>query len=192
MNTKSSRIRGRVWVIRDADGRAIESIDTDMIFHNAHLAITDLAKMGPHTFGNLPGWQDFPTKAAKGDIVVTGANFGAGSSRQQAVDCFAALGIGLLICESVGAIYRRNAINSGFPMLIAPGIAAPGLHEPRLLEDGQIVEADVKTGAIYREDGTLLIQGRPMSGVEFDIYQAGSLFEYGRVLDAQGAESTRV
>ena len=39
-------VRGRVWVLPGADGRLIEDIDTDQIFHNAHLHITDIAQMG--------------------------------------------------------------------------------------------------------------------------------------------------
>ncbi|MCK5797724.1 MAG: 3-isopropylmalate dehydratase large subunit, partial [Deltaproteobacteria bacterium] len=77
--TRPTLLRGRAWVVD------IDSIDTDMIFHNRHLAETDPAKMGQHAFGNLPGWEDFPTRAKDGDILILGANFGAGSSRQQAV-----------------------------------------------------------------------------------------------------------
>jgi len=57
-----------------------------------------------------------------GEIVLAGKNFGAGSSRQQAVDCFRALGIGAIVAESYGAIYKRNAINSGFPIVTLPDL----------------------------------------------------------------------
>ena len=50
---------------------------------------TDPARMGRHAFGNLPGWESFPEKAKPGDVVFIGANFGCGSSRQQAVTCSA-------------------------------------------------------------------------------------------------------
>ena len=114
---KPERFRGRVWVCRR------DNIDTDMIFHNRYLTITDIAEMGQYTFDNLPGWEDFAAKAKPGDIVVTGKNFGAGSSRQQAVDCFESLGISTVIAESFGAIYERNAINAGFPIVVADLIA---------------------------------------------------------------------
>ena len=98
-------LSGRVWVVRE------DNIDTDMIFHNRHLTVTDIAEMGQFAFGNLSGWEDFSSKAKPGDIVVTGSNFGAGSSRQQAVDCFKSLGVTLIVATSFGAIYERNAIN---------------------------------------------------------------------------------
>ncbi len=45
--------------------------------------------------------KDFAKKAKPGDIVIVGKNFGCGSSRQQAVDCFKALGINVIIAESL-------------------------------------------------------------------------------------------
>ncbi|RLD59877.1 MAG: homoaconitate hydratase, partial [Bacteroidetes bacterium] len=65
---KSSVIEGRVWYIKE------DNIDTDMIFHNRYLTITDINEMGQYTFDNLEGYEDFPTKAKPGDIVVTHKN----------------------------------------------------------------------------------------------------------------------
>ncbi len=104
-------VEGRVWIIQKDD------IDTDMIFHNRYLTITDIKEMGQYTFDNLAGYEDFAKKAKAGDIVLTAKNFGAGSSRQQAVDCFKSLGIQCILAESFGAIYERNAINAAFPIL---------------------------------------------------------------------------
>ena len=165
-------IKGRVWVIRDADGKAIDNIDTDMIFHNAHLAITDINEMGKHAFGNLKGWEGFPEKSKKGDIIITGGNFGAGSSRQQAVDCFISLGIGGLVAESFGAIYKRNAINTAFPILECPGIMDANI------QSGHEIEIDIKSGRITNSTTGEEIPGlKPFSKVQMDIYNAGSLFK---------------
>ncbi len=57
--------------------------------------------MGQYTFDNLKGFEDFAKKALKGDIVITGKNFGCGSSRQQAVDCFVSLGIQAIIARII-------------------------------------------------------------------------------------------
>jgi len=108
---KPTVVEGRVWIIPKDD------IDTDMIFHNRYLTITDIREMGQYTFDNLKGFEDFAKKAQPGDIVITQKNFGAGSSRQQAVDCFLSLGISCILAESYGAIYERNAINAALPIL---------------------------------------------------------------------------
>lgn len=161
-STKPTEVTGRVWVIRK------DNIDTDMIFHNRYLAITDISQMGQYTFDNLPGWEDFAKKAKPGDIVVTGKNFGAGSSRQQAVDCFKSLGISLSIAESYGAIYERNAINAGMPILRADLANTD-------IEDGEEIKVDLKTGKIERMKNLEKIQGEPFSSVQMEIYQRGGL-----------------
>lgn len=171
MNSRSHIVKGRAWVVRDAAGAPIDDIDTDMIYHNAHLAVTDVAQMGKHTFGNLDGWKDFPAKAKPGDIVIAGGNFGCGSSRQHAVDCFRALGVSALVVASCGAIYTRNAINSGFPLLIVPNAVNS------LLENGDEIEVDFSTGELRCPAKGLTIKGRPFSKVQMEIFKAGSLFE---------------
>ncbi len=159
---RPTRIKGRVWVIEQ------DSIDTDMIFHNRHLAVTDIEQMGQYTFGNLKGWEDFPRKAQPGDIIVTGENFGCGSSRQQAVDCFKSLGIALIIARSFGAIYRRNAINNGLAVLCADLSGCD-------LADGDVLDADLKSGEIICCNTGRRVHAAPFPSVQMDIYQRGGL-----------------
>ncbi len=156
-----SEISGRVWVV-DRD-----NIDTDMIFHNRHLTITEVKEMGQYTFGNMKGWEDFAKKARPGDVVVTGENFGAGSSRQQAVDCFKSLGIGLIIARSFGAIYFRNAVNAALPVMVAD-LRGTGL------KDGDTITANIETGLITLSEGRT-VQGRPFPKAQLDIYRKGGL-----------------
>jgi len=147
-----------------------DNIDTDMIFHNRYLAITNIEEMGQYTFDNLDGWKDFASKAKTGDIVVTTKNFGAGSSRQQAVDCFKSLGISLIIAESYGAIYERNAINGGMPILTANLAQAD-------IQDGEEISVDLETGTIERLTKNETISGNPFSKVQMEIYQRGGLLK---------------
>jgi 3-isopropylmalate/(R)-2-methylmalate dehydratase large subunit len=157
---RATSVEGRVWVI------PVDNIDTDMIFHNRYLTITDISLMGKYTFDNLVGWEDFAGKARPGDIVVAGKNFGCGSSRQQAVDCFLALGIAAIVAESFGAIYERNAINAGLAILTAPSAVSR-------LATGELVTVDFLSGAIRGATGELA--ARPFSEVQLDIYRRGGL-----------------
>ncbi|UCG04499.1 MAG: 3-isopropylmalate dehydratase [Candidatus Heimdallarchaeota archaeon] len=172
---KPTILEGRVVIIKDESGKAIDDIDTDMIFHNKHLHITDIDEMGQYAFGNLQGWKEFSRTAKSGDILVVGKNFGAGSSRQQAVDCFRALGIQMIVGESFGAIYKRNAINSGMPLMTSLEI----MNED--IETGDMIKVNLETGEIvnFTKNQTLKA-ATPLSKVQLDIYQAGTLFEYGR------------
>ncbi|MBN1939690.1 MAG: 3-isopropylmalate dehydratase [Candidatus Aminicenantes bacterium] len=175
---RATTLRGRVWVLSDSSGRLIEDIDTDQIFHNAHLHITEISQMGPHALGNLEGWKDFPKKARPGDILVAGRNFGAGSSRQQAVDCFVALGITAIIAPSYSAIYFRNAVNTGFPVLRAEGLDRAAA-EGRLLS-GDEIEIDLQTGRGRNLTRNESLNVEPLSGVQREILEAGSLFRLKR------------
>jgi 3-isopropylmalate dehydratase small subunit len=156
------KVKGRVWVI-DRD-----NIDTDMIYHNRHLAVTDIDEMGNYCLGNLDGWQDFPDKAKHGDIVVTGGNFGCGSSRQHAVDCFKSVGVQAIVAESFGAIYERNAINAGLPIMEGD---LSGLD----LKDGDIISVDFATGEVTKEGTDKKVAATPFSDVQIDIYKRGGL-----------------
>jgi len=180
MQERPTRVEGRAWVLRDAQGRPIDDIDTDMIYHNAHLAVTDVAEMGRYALGNLAGWEHFAAEARPGDIVVAGANFGAGSSRQHAVDCFAALGVSCIIAESFGAIYKRNAINSGFPVAVLPNAVRLMAEGRAAVETGDVLAVDFETGAAKNLTTGRWLEGMaPFSGVQLDIYRAGNLFRYG-------------
>ena len=173
------KIKGRLWLLTDPEGKLFDDIDTDMIFHNRYLHITDVDQMGQYALDNLEGWEDFSQKAQPGDIIITGKNFGAGSSRQQAVDCFRALGLSAVIAESFGAIYKRNAINSGFPI-----VALPGLTEMAgQFKTGDTLEVDFETGQLTLEGKA--IQAEPFSQVQMDIFQAGNLFAYGKSLEEE-------
>lgn len=157
-----TKFKGRIWYIH------IDNIDTDMIYHNRHLTVTDIDEMGKYAFGNLDGYEDFPDRVSKGDILVVGKNFGAGSSRQQAVDCFRSLGVSLILAESFGAIYERNSINTGMPILT---------YEPMadIMKDGDVIEVDLIDGTAINTSSGRSIKISPFSDVQMDIYRRGGL-----------------
>ncbi len=170
--------RGRIWVLLDRRGKLIEDIDTDQIYHNAFLHITEVSEMGKYALGNLEGWKDFPTKAAPGDILVAGRNFGAGSSRQQAVDCFIALKLGAILAPSFASIYFRNAVNSGLSVLKAAEIEH--LVAAHKLETGDELEVDFLSGKALNLSKSISFMVEPMSTVQRGIFRAGNLFAFGR------------
>ena len=163
MKKMESVIEGRIWKVQR------DNIDTDMIFHNRYLAITDIKEMGKYTFDNLNGFEDFAGKVKPGDIIIAGKNFGCGSSRQQAVDCFAALGIQAIIAESFGVIYERNAINAAFPIITCKDLADMDL------KDRDLIRIDLKKGEIVNLRSNKVYPAEPFSDVQFEVYQRGGL-----------------
>jgi len=161
---KNVKLSGNAWYIKE------DNIDTDMIFHNRYLTITDMKEMGKYTFDNLPGYEDFAKQASKGEIIFTGKNFGSGSSRQQAVDCFTSLGIQAIVAESFGAIYERNAINAAFPILICKSI------DKLNIDKGDKVTVNLETGEITNDSKNKKTMAEKFSEVQMDIYKNGGLF----------------
>ena len=66
----------------------------------------------------------FNTLARPGDILVSGYNFGCGSSREQAATALRARGVALVVSGSFSNIFARNSINN----------ALLGLEVPKLVE----------------------------------------------------------
>jgi 3-isopropylmalate/(R)-2-methylmalate dehydratase large subunit len=156
-------IKGRVWIIER------DNIDTDMIFHNRYLAITDILEMGQYTFDNLEGYRDFASRAQPGDIIITGKNFGSGSSRQQAVDCFVSLGVQAVIARSFGAIYERNAINAAFPVLTYDSL------DKIDLKDHDVLTINLLNGDVVNERNGLIMSINPFYDAQYEIYMRGGL-----------------
>jgi len=162
--SRLTHVEGKAWVIKK------DNIDTDMIFHNQYLSITDINEMGQYTFDNLEGYENFAKNAKPGDVVITGKNFGCGSSRQQAVDCFKSLGISVIIAESFGAIYERNAINSAMPILLAEDIT-------NKINDQDGISIDFTTGEIVDKTLGKMFKTKPFSKSQLEIYKRGGLLK---------------
>ncbi len=160
--SRPTHAEGRAWVIKK------DNIDTDMIYHNRYLSITDINEMGQYTFDNLEGYRTFAKQAKEGDIVVVGKNFGCGSSRQQAVDCFKALGISVIIAESFGSIYERNAINNAMPILVVEDIT-------NKINDKDEISVDFGNGKIVNKTHNKTYNAKPFSKVQLEIYKRGGL-----------------
>jgi 3-isopropylmalate/(R)-2-methylmalate dehydratase small subunit len=109
------------------------NVDTDQIYPGRFLDLTDPADTARHAMEGVDA--DFAGSCSPGDIIVADRNFGCGSSREHAVVCLKAAGVGALAAASFGRIFYRNAFNLGLPALICPGIAALVRRGDELLID---------------------------------------------------------
>jgi len=100
---------------------------------------------------------------------VAGKNFGSGSSRQQAVDCFISLGIQAVIARSFGAIYERNAINAAFPVLTYSTL------EKTDMKDQDVITINLVTGEVINERNGLIAMINPFYDAQYEIYMRGGL-----------------
>jgi len=112
-------------------------IDTDIIFPARFLVLTQKAGLGRYAFHDQrfdadgvarpefvlhrPAWRG-------ASVLVAGANFGCGSSREQAPWALADLGLRCLIAPSFGEIFEANCLNNGIlPLRLAPAEHARAL-----------------------------------------------------------------
>jgi len=65
---------------------------------------------------------NFKNIAKKNDILVSGFNFGTGSSREQAVTALKSFGIQLVIAGSFSETFKRNSFNNGFLSIESPDL----------------------------------------------------------------------
>lgn len=91
-------------------------INTDVIFPARFLLLLDRAGLGRYLFHERRAKGEFILDTPPWDnagILVTGADFGSGSSREQAVWALADFGIRCLIGPSFGEIFHTNCIRNG-------------------------------------------------------------------------------
>ena len=109
-----------------------ERVEGEVIFCDADNINTDGIYPGKYTYqDNVPVEKmaevcmenydpKFATLAKPGDILVSGFNFGCGSSREQAATSILARKIPLVVAGSFGNIFSRNSINNGLMGLEVP------------------------------------------------------------------------
>src|SRR5580693_3283618 len=98
------------------------NVNTDAIYGKDYTYRDDVTKelMAQVVMENYD--PQFASRTRAGDVVVSGFNFGTGSSREQAVTCLKAKGIPLVIAASFSQTYLRNAYNNGFLCVEVPGL----------------------------------------------------------------------
>ena len=75
-------------------------------------------KIMPYLF---KGFDDsFAERVKPGDIIIAGANFGCGSSREHPSVGLAYAGIKAVIVKSVNRIFFRSSVNQGLPIIVLP------------------------------------------------------------------------
>ncbi len=101
-----------------------------------------------------------------GDVIVAGANFGCGSSRQTAPENLKRLGVGCVVAESFARIFFRNSIAIAFPVLACPGIA-------EAFEEGDELELNFDRSLVKNLTQATEIQAAPLPPDLLRIVAAG-------------------
>ena len=136
-------------------------IDTDQIIPQKHLKRVDRSGYGDVLFdywakdddGDLR--PEFPLNDARrrdARVLVTGANFGCGSSREHAVWALLDRGIEAVIATSFADIFKNNSVDNGLLTVTLPASTIEELH--RLCSDHEL------RARISLEDQTVMVGDR--------------------------------
>lgn len=116
-----------------------DNIDTDVIIPARYLNTANHKELAAHCMEDIDA--EFVNKVNAGDIMVGGANFGCGSSREHAPIAIKESGIACVIASTFARIFYRNAINIGLAILECP-------EASEKIADGDEVSVDFDTGVI--------------------------------------------
>lgn len=152
-----------------AHGKVIkygDNIDTDVIIPARYLNTAEHSELAKHCMEDID--KEFVNKVQKGDIMVGGANFGCGSSREHAPIAIKASGISCVIAKDFARIFFRNSINIGLPILECPEASED-------IDDGDDVEIDFSTGIIMNKTKNKSYQAAAFPEFMQNIINAGGL-----------------
>ena len=156
-------IKGRAWTF----GR---NVNTDLIFPKIWFRPTyEPGEMASHLMVGID--EAFPQKVARGDLIVGGANFGCGSSREEAAGSMKEAGIGAVIADSFGRLFTRNCINAGLP-----AVASSGIREH--VSTGDELELDLDAGRLRNLRTGYVAQLPRMAPESLQLIRDGGIVAY--------------
>jgi 3-isopropylmalate/(R)-2-methylmalate dehydratase small subunit len=150
----------KAWVFGD-------NVDTDVIAPGRYMkfGIEEIAK---HCLESVS--PTFAKEVQRGDIVVGGRNFGAGSSREQAPEALKHLGVGVLIAESFAGLFYRNAINLGLPAVVCPAA--------KRIRDGDQLDVDIERGNLENRTSGETLACEPIPAFLMTLIHDGGLLPH--------------
>lgn len=152
------RLQGRAHKFGD-------DVNTDYIISGKYKFKTlDMNELARHLMEDLD--PDFYQKIRPGDFIVAGANFGCGSSREQAPLAIKHARIGAVLAKSFARIFFRNAINTGLPVVEC---------ETDQIQAGDELVVDLVAGVIENRTRGTKIPVKPLPPVMLKILADGGL-----------------
>jgi homoaconitate hydratase len=145
------RVKGRLVFMPQ------DNVNTDAIYGKDYTYRDDMTKemMAKVVMENYD--PQFAARTQSGDVIVSGFNFGTGSSREQAVTCLKAKGIPMVIAASFSQTYLRNAYNNGFLCIEVPELvtrlreqfAKEVAAKEKTIIPGDDIDVDFTSGVIH-------------------------------------------
>ena len=150
---------------------ARDNIDTDVIIPGQYLKVHDYAELALHAMEGLD--PDFHLKVKEGDFILSGRNFGCGSSREHAPIALSHSGIKAVLALSFARIFYRNAVDGAF--LLPIEIEDDAYSN---ISEGDEIDIDIHANEIKNLTKHKTYKMKPFSEIIGKIIEAGGLFKY--------------
>ena len=167
-------IEGPALVVREDD------VDTDVLYPGSYLNILDPEDMKGHLFEGLD--PSMVGQIRDDTVLVTGENFGCGSSREHVQLAMKAWGIRCIVGESFARIFYRNCVNLGLAIAPVPGVLG-------LISPGDTLRFDTATGVVEVAGQSLVAP--PVPPLITEIVDRGGLVAWAQSRLAAGAGPAR-
>ncbi len=155
-------LKGRIWKFGN-------NIDTDAIIPARYLNTSDPKELAGHVMEDAD--KEFQARVKPGDIIIAGANFGCGSSREHAPIAIKAAGIQAVVATSFARIFYRNAFNIGLPIF-----ESKETYEKS--NEGDKIEIDADRGIIMNTTKDEQYIAKPIPPFMQELISAGGLIEW--------------
>ena len=147
-----------------------DNINTDCIIPARFKhSLSDEKELCEHLFYDID--TDFHNKVQPGDYLVAGANFGCGSSREQAPRAIKAVGVRAVIAKSFDRIFYRNAFNIGLCLVEC---------ETNYIDDMDELELDLEKNTLKNLSKGVFLDIKPIPGIMRKFLSKGGVLEYFR------------
>ncbi|WP_174405471.1 3-isopropylmalate dehydratase small subunit [Nitrososphaera viennensis] len=148
-----------------------DNIDTDVIIPGPYLKIHDHKELAKHAMEGID--PKFPEKVQQGDFLVTGSNFGCGSSREHAPIALSQTGIKAILAPTFARIFYRNAVDGGYLLPIEIDAATV-----KKISDRDELEIDLASNRITNVTKNEQYSMKPFPELIAKIVEAGGLMKY--------------
>lgn len=141
------------------------NFDTERIIPKQYLKTITRSGLGVHLFDDLrytPEGKEVPdfvlNKPAYRDakILITGENFGCGSSREHAPWALLDFGIRSIIAPSFADIFYTNCLKNGMLPVVLSGSEVDSLLKDAEAGSGLVLTVDLEAQTVTRPDGAVL------------------------------------
>jgi 3-isopropylmalate/(R)-2-methylmalate dehydratase small subunit len=148
-----------------------DNIDTDVILPGPYLKLHEHAELAEHAMEGLD--PDFHSKVKNANIIVTGKNFGCGSSREHAPIALSASGIEAILALSFARIFYRNSVDGAYLLPIE-------IDEKTYssISENDELEIDTSKNEIKNITKNQSYSMKPFPDLIGKIISAGGIFKY--------------